>query len=529
MPRAQQVKFTRIFAPVAGLHKVHGFQDAPPFTTYDAKNVRAVDPRLERIRLGRRPGLSKWCPTRISAASNKILLLDEVRYGTGGNSTKVVAIANGELWSGSSTSMSKVTGVTLASTYQLTSAELYGKLYICGQTSTDKIAVYDPTGGTLTLLSAAAGLVGTPPAGRICCNWRGALVVAGVQASPNVVYCSRTSADSTGLLDWDYGTDVANGSAWATNDPKIGTVDDDVTALIPFHSCLIVGYKTCIGAIDGHPMDGGRFRLVDEHVGITGPKAWAIDREGILHFNSRDGQYTMEGACGGLPKLLSRAVMPQNLRNINTSSYAVAMHYDLDHQGVEISVPIYTLGSAATHYWMNAVPVWGQSGIGANISFWPHIYATDHEAFSLHRLRNTLPGTNEAGLLRGCRDGYIRVEDYDVATDDSTSFTDYVYYGPVPLAGPGEDGILMELHVELASNSGNVTIDVLTGDTAQACMEETAVHSTYTTQSTHRNSVFHPRARGKCFALKVYGSVADSNWCVENIEVLRRPARRAQK
>lgn len=61
-------QFTPIPFPVKGIHSASGFGDTPFGYTPDCLNVMAYDILKNRLRGGRRPGLSKYCPTQLSTS-----------------------------------------------------------------------------------------------------------------------------------------------------------------------------------------------------------------------------------------------------------------------------------------------------------------------------------------------------------------------------------------------------------------------------------------------------------------------------
>jgi len=124
--------------------------------------------------MGRRPGLKKWTPTQISSAANKILLLGECRYGlpttactwslrqrrtvvwhdhVDGEGDRCHArVHHTALWSG-----------------------VLGKMYICGQVSTNAIAVFNQVRAQAQPWNSCRPRPGSlnSATGTICCEWRG--------------------------------------------------------------------------------------------------------------------------------------------------------------------------------------------------------------------------------------------------------------------------------------------------------------------------------------------------------------------
>ena len=74
---AQKYPKQNLVFPILGLHEGVGYDIQPPGTTASALNVRGYDSLKQRLRGGRRPGLSKWHADQINGSA-AIQLMEKV-------------------------------------------------------------------------------------------------------------------------------------------------------------------------------------------------------------------------------------------------------------------------------------------------------------------------------------------------------------------------------------------------------------------------------------------------------------------
>lgn len=161
------------------------------------------------------------------------------------------------------------------------------------------------------------------------------------------------------------------------------------------------------------------------------------------------------------------------------------------------------------HYWFSL-----RSG-----SFWPVQYGnSDHEPFTAWRY--TAPA--DAGVLMGCRDGYIRHYDDTHETDEGYEIESYVAFGPFPLGRTAiDEGLLAEVVVTAAEDSGPISWWLYVGDSPQACFEA-SVAETGMFQA-GRNYVERPRRRGSWAMLVLGNGATDRPWALESVHAVLLP------
>jgi len=147
-----------------------------------------------------------------------------------------------------------------------------------------------------------------PSEAKLCCRYRGRMVLSGHRDYPHQWWMSRTSKP----FDWKFVEDDPL-TPVAGNNADAGQIGDIVTALIPFgDDFLIFGCANSIHLLTGDPAYGGSIDEIDQTTGIWGDRAWCKDSNGNLYFFGSRGIYRMDGGrskpfCisqGALPKII---------------------------------------------------------------------------------------------------------------------------------------------------------------------------------------------------------------------------------
>jgi len=148
-------------------------------------------------------------------------------------------------------------------------------------------------------------------------------------------------------------------------------------------------------------------------------------------------------------------------------------------------------------------------------SFWEFEFATDAKQPVAAMSFSGAP-TEQRSVTVLCGDGYIR--EISGNDDDGDTITSRVVLGAVPMSDTiGTKGLLAQLHSELGTESGTVTLDVYTGDSAEtvvaAAIAGTSPKFTRTITA-GRSSTVRPRLRGvyACIALTSTGQ-----WSTESM------------
>jgi hypothetical protein len=368
--------------------------------------------------------------------------------------------------------------------------------------------VYDPVAGTLTIWNQT--ITGGEPLGimplgcPLIAPYRGRIVLGGADDNPHVWYMSRIGD----LQDWYYGADPDDPArAIAGTSTDMGKIAQPLTALVSYSKdYLLFGCKSELWVLRGDPGYGGVLDNLSYGIGIIGKRAWCHLPNGAVAFLSHRGLYVIDPAAGMEPTALSENVLPQELKGIDTSLYIPLLGYD--GENIHIYLTPTTQGKtvlSTAHHWIYDM----KRG-----AFWPVSLYGAHEPLTLFNYEMA----NVAGktLLLGCRDGCIRRYSDDASTDDTATIDSNVLLGPFT-DGMGEfEVILHTLEGILSSNSGNVTWELYSGDSAEAARDDyvAGTEDTSGTFAAGRSTTFRPRRRGAAFYLNLVGA---SRWEMDTI------------
>jgi hypothetical protein len=364
--------------------------------------------------------------------------------------------------------------------------------------------VYDPAAqggdGDLAVWTATAGTV--PTGCKIIGVYQDRVCLMGDPEAPGAWYMSRRGFP----LDFNTGAsdlDVARAIAGISTDSDAGGLALPITAFAPFSDDLaILGATSELWRLVGDPTLGGRLNNVSYKIGIVDRQAWCHDASGNLWFLSYDGIYMLPRGSNTDPISLSREVMPGEMRgSINTETSSISLAYDLHFRGIHIFLTPKTAGGG-THWWYDL----------ATQGFWKAQFQNDHEPLVAAYRDAILP--NEAGLMLGGRDGFIRYFGNNFEDDDGSAISNFMDIGPIRLGNDVEVGMLMELRATLATSSGDVTWALFVAETAEA-VTAAAVFDTGT-WSADLNYSNRPQARGAAYILRVTGS-GTAAWAMENV------------
>lgn len=364
--------------------------------------------------------------------------------------------------------------------------------------------IYDPVANTLTLWTATTSLGQVPTGCPVIGRYRDRILLAGAPVAPHVWYFSRQSNP----LDWDYSASATDGGrAVAGTSADAGTVGEPILAFIPHGDDYgVFGCENSLWLLRGDPAVGGSVDNLSRTVGIVSKGAWCWGPSGEIIFLSRDGIYMLPPG-GGPPQSISRERMPRELLDFDNTMYTVLLQYSVRDRGVHIYLTPIDY-KAQKHYFFD----WQDKG------FWPESLIANHEPHSIHAYSST--SAEDSAVLLGCRDGYIRRYHYNNETDDGTTFSNYVVYGPLRLGYDDyTEGMVSELFGVIGANSGTVTWSAHMGETHEAALSASAFATG--TLSAGINFKVHPRARGASFYLKLTGATY-RRWSVERMGALIR-------
>jgi len=419
--------------------------------------------------------------------------------------TRVVAVSGTDIYNEDGKGgMSKITpsGLAVGGNIQLQAAEFFGKLYIAN--GTEKVLMVEPYAGT------EAEQVTDSPESNTITSYLGRLVTAGgneVDGNPSGSdpYNFYMSAQ-TDATNWDTGAGLMTSAVSGnTSGVDTGRFPSAITALAaPSDDYMFIASVDSVAVLRGSPRRGGPMDLLSSKVGFLGPMAYCITPDGRTFFLSRMGLYVLEGPVP--PVAVSEQVLPLALKRIDSQANAVCLGYDPYRNGILICVSPWRGGTGINYFY-----TWDPPG------FWPIRFAAEHQPFSMATV--SADHLTAAGLILGCRDGYIRRFSGSSATDDGETITSYVLIGPIKLGvGEGDSGLLVHLDAIMAGTSGDVTWSLHMGDSAEEALVADAQETgTWSAGSSNRDSPF---ARGATCFLKLTGT---NRWAMESIRLSIEP------
>ncbi len=420
--------------------------------------------------------------------------------------TSLVAVSNGEIVLIENGVLKTVTGgpgalVTTDYTVQLANA--FSDVFFVDGTN---VKVLDMATDTVTTWTATtAGTLPSLP--RLICRWRGRIVVSGLVADPHNWFMSRVGDP----YDWDYSPATTTAIIpTAGNIGEYGLAGDIITALCPFDDdTLVIGMDGSIGKFAGDPAAGGVIDVVTEKTGMAWD-AWAMGPDNQMYFMGNDGIYQM--GRDTIPVNITEGALDGAFENVDLKTKRVILEWDWRNRGLVVVIADQNSSTANEAYFLEArtdgwFPVAWPATMGPDV-----LVAYDGEV------------AGDRALLMGCRDGYIRQPDTSATDDDGTTLTSNVRLFPIGTRR-GTDTRLQGLEVNLAENSGNVTLKLYSGQTAEQCAGSTTVRWSRVLKA-GKNTLTLPRLRGAWLQIEL---TATSRWALESIFGLFEEGGRARR
>ena len=420
----------------------------------------AVNCRIEcnidrRMRGGSRPGLTKYVSddmgttiadiASVNTASASgvsdilfVLVDSTVKKVEGGTTSTPIAY----LVDGSGDTVRDASGndiIVSSGTAPSSGFLVVGQQHVFAVT-TAAIVKMDPKTGQVDTLAASAGTI--PTSCTFGAIYRDRMVLSG---EDNAIYMSKLGD----YANWDFGQQFEDSSrAVAFQLALANEVGPAPTALIPHKDTnLIAASQRSLWVVTGDPAADGALRRISENVGIISSRAWC-KVEDTIFFLATDGLYSMR-ADGAELQPVSELTVPEELRDIDTSTVTVSMGYEHDRRTIHVFLR--TSGGSDTH--------WSYE-LGTE-AFWP---------VRLPNGQSPLVACQHGGeLLLAGGDGYVRKLGGD--NDDGTNIESHVAIGPLRLGDPNRFGRLLNLQGITAVGSGTVNWRIVTGDTAEAASD----------------------------------------------------------
>ena len=359
-----------------------------------------------------------------------------------------------------------------------------------------KLKVFDPVTHVVSAISEDYGVA--PLDCPLCCTYRDRVILA----RGHVWYMSRVSDP----LDWDFAADPTDPArAYGGTEIAQGQIIDPLTALVP-HSddYLVMATATSIWICRGDPALGGQIGALSREVGIISSNAWCQLPDASLLFLARQGLFVLDPGGQSNPTAFSSVPLPQELQDVPPVANAISMAYDSQARGIHLYVTP-TAGTASTvkHWWID----WTEK------TFFPVSVPNGMQPMVVSNIAKT-PSDPRYTLL-GCFDGYVRRYDPSQTTDDGTTITSYVNYGPFPLGPPGYTGQLLAIRADLGSSSGAVTVALYTGATPELAAASTTV-SYALTWFANNSHWFYPKRIAPAARLLISST---TSWAIEGVTI----------
>lgn len=368
--------------------------------------------------------------------------------------------------------------------------------------------VLDPETQLVTLLAPTSGTI---PTGSVAVtSYRDRLV----WAKDRVWYMSRVGVGG----DYNFSADIEDaGRAVAGVNSDAGQPGDPITALVPVgYDYLIMFGEQSTWVLRGDPAFGGQLYNLSRKVGCVGAEAWCHGANGEVYFLSKDGIYVVDAAARQPPVSLSDERMPLELKERDAENYDTSLVYDMKDNAVVIFVTPKD-GTAGTHWLFDMTTK----------SFWEFEFATNTKQ-PVAAISFSGAPTRQRSVTVLCGDGYIR--EVSGTDDDGDTITSRIVLGPMPLSSTiGTKGLLAQLHSELGTESGTVTLEVYTGDSAETVVAAAIAGTSpkfSRTITAGRSTTIRPRLRG------VYACVAltsTAQWSSEAMTATVATAGRTRK
>ena len=391
------------------------------------------------------------------------------------------------------------------------SAALNGKLYFADGFN---IKYYDPQDpkphGTIKAWTTTDGNIPVDTRGRyprLIESWRGRIVMSGLAGDPQDWFMSKIGD----AHDWEYAPSVlSEATATSGSNAPAGRMPDIVTSMMPLtDDILVFGGDHEIWALSGDPMQGGRWDMMSNTIGMAWGRAWCKDGKGSFYFmGSKGGVYS--GNIGDGLQKISAGLIDERLEDINLDQNVVNLVWNERNQGVHIFITPRTKllnsdSSTTEHLFFDR----------RTSSWWLDKFANkDHNPKVSLVIDGDSPG--DRALLLGSWDGYVRQVDETATADDGTAINSHVYYGPIVSRGNMSGLRLEEMRATIAKNSSAVTYEVFRGDSAEDAYQNTSATISGSWSAGYNRSE-RRKARGRALYVKASNTSNSQSWAMEEV------------
>jgi len=353
------------------------------------------------------------------------------------------------------------------------------------------------------------------------CAWNGRAVVAGNEDDSNQWYMSRQGNP------WDFNYIANDQQAPVSGEnADAGKVGDVPVALIPHgKDYFIFGCANSLWYLAGNPAAHGVLMPLDAVGGILDARAWCKDKEDNIYVLATTGLLKFSNNLHQSENLL-KLIYPNFIKDFafNGSLHRVVLGYNRMCDGIKIVKTV--LATGANSCWWYDLQTEG---------LFPESYPNQCGVYCLF----DYAATNAAysGLMHGCKDGYVRVEDSTAKDDDiggsDNAITGYATFGPLKLGGENKEGVVTSIvGVTVGGGSGGTVTDsnaltysVWTGLSADSIVEKLAANTnpnaagTITAPGRNRGARKRKPVRGLYAGIRVGNSTAAQTWGLEKLIV----------
>jgi hypothetical protein len=474
------------------------------------------------IATGTQPAVKTEGTVRSAAAFNKIFFVDGTSGGYKVLDTKTGAVSD---WQTSVTAGALPTGgtgvgVTVTavntSTPSFTVAEDKS-----GLSANDFIEIRDSTGNDRSYTVASTSGTGptvitvneTIPSAvadgdlyesdvgcRMIVLYHNRIVMAGLETDAHNFFMAKFGEP----FDFDYSAAATVTIALAGNTNQAGTLDDIITALIPYlDDVLYIGGDHTLWAIQGDPADEGSIDNVSRQIGVVGPDAWTFDENGNMYFLAQNGLYHLRAGSTTIESI-SKGRLDDTLASLDFGANNITLQYDRETQGVHIFIVPTAEAASVNDQWF-----WDKR----TDSFWRDQYPTNIGPTAVHLFDSD--AFDDRAIALGGWDSFVRFFNRTAKNDDGTAIDSYVYFTPFT-AGDRSRVLLQEIQINLAEESDdNAIVQVFEAATAEDVTTET-IPAAATTLNSGRNNPMLTRVAGNSIAIRIRDNTVSSSWAYEN-------------
>lgn len=306
--------------------------------------------------------------------------------------------------------------------------------------------------GTSATLQAWSASPGSLPTGssdttqkaRFGTAWRNRIVLYGVTTNPDNWYMSRASdAD-----DWDYTATPDGTQAFAGDVTGTGLAPGPITCMAGFDDDnLIMGLLDSLVVMRGDPAQNGVLDGITDRVGIVGPRATALDDNGVFYFVDRTGLYAIEPGSS-LPQRLTHNKIDSFFADIDWDTQEAVLFYSSRFRGLRVWIVPRTVPG------VDSDPIKSLWWDGTNTPWYDEFQATVYPR-AICGFRSGI----ENVMLMGGSDGYIRQFDPDADDDDGEAVDSYIDLTPIIADGEAEVG-LNETIIKPGSSCERMTVQL---------------------------------------------------------------------